>query len=164
MPAVHDSRGPCSEKGPFAARSSRSVFPDGCLQGFSDAWRANLAKTSSFRMHGGDILPRTGAFPARGSFGNASGRYLAMVDGPGTHRGDTLPLLAARERTTAIPCHGRPLSRMPLEGILPRRPSAARACSSGRREHAGKTDCSTNDDEAINPPPGDAAACAAPEI
>lgn len=36
MRSVHDSRGACSEKGPFAARSSRSVFPDGCLRGFSD--------------------------------------------------------------------------------------------------------------------------------
>ena len=48
MRAVHDSRGACSEKGPFAARSSRSVFPDGCLQGFSDAWRAYLATNRRF--------------------------------------------------------------------------------------------------------------------
>ena len=46
--AAHDSRGPCSESGPFMARSSRGVFPNGCLQGFSDAWRAYLAKASSF--------------------------------------------------------------------------------------------------------------------
>ena len=50
------------------ARSSRGVFPNGCLQGFSDAWRAYLAKTSSFRMHGGDMLPGRGAFPVRGTF------------------------------------------------------------------------------------------------
>lgn len=46
--AVHDSRGLCSEKGPFLARSSRGVSSDGDLRGFSDAWRAYLAKASSF--------------------------------------------------------------------------------------------------------------------
>ena len=30
------------------ARSARGVFPNGCLQGFSDAWRAYPAKTSPF--------------------------------------------------------------------------------------------------------------------
>ena len=54
---VRDLRGPCSEKGPFLARSSRYAFPKGDLRGFSDTWRANLAKASSFRMHGGDMLP-----------------------------------------------------------------------------------------------------------
>ena len=44
--AVHDSRGPCSEKCPFLARSPRGVFPNGCLRGISDAWRAYLAKAS----------------------------------------------------------------------------------------------------------------------
>ena len=46
--AVHDSRGLCSEKGSFLARSSRGVSSDGDLRGFSDAWRAYLAKASSF--------------------------------------------------------------------------------------------------------------------
>ena len=69
--AVHDLRGARSEKGPFLARSSRGVFPDGCLRGFSDARRAYLAEASSFWMHGGDMLPRTGVFPVRGPFGNA---------------------------------------------------------------------------------------------
>ena len=46
--AVHDSRGLCSEKGPFLARYSRSVSSNGDLQGFSNTWRAYLAKTSSF--------------------------------------------------------------------------------------------------------------------
>ena len=45
---VHDSRGLCSEKGPFLARSSRGVSSDGDLRGISDAWRAYLAKASSF--------------------------------------------------------------------------------------------------------------------
>lgn len=46
--AVHDSRGLCSEKIPFVARSSRGVFPKGDLQGISDTWRAYLAIASSF--------------------------------------------------------------------------------------------------------------------
>ena len=45
---VHDSRGPCSEKCPFLARYSRGVSSNSDLQGFSDAWRAYLAKASSF--------------------------------------------------------------------------------------------------------------------
>ena len=46
--AVHDSRGPCSEKGPFLAGSSRGVSSDGDLRGIPDAWRAHLAKASPF--------------------------------------------------------------------------------------------------------------------
>ena len=68
---MHDSRGPCSERRPFLARSSRGVFPNSCLQGFSDAWRAYPAKASSFRMHGARILPRTGDFPVRSPLGDA---------------------------------------------------------------------------------------------
>ena len=75
--AVHDSRGPCSERRPFLARSSRGVFPNSCLQGFSDAWRAYLAKASSFRTHGARILPRTGDFPVRGRFRDAWSAKLA---------------------------------------------------------------------------------------
>ena len=69
--AVHDLRGARSEKGPFLARPSRGVSSDGDLRGFSDTWRAYLAEASSFWMRGGDMLPRTGAFPVRGPFGNA---------------------------------------------------------------------------------------------
>ena len=69
--AVHDLRGARSEKGPFLARSSRGASPNARLRGFSDARRAYLAKASSFWMHGGDMLPRTGVFPVRGPFGNA---------------------------------------------------------------------------------------------
>ncbi len=46
--AVHDSRGLCSEKCPFLARSSRGVSSNGDLRGISDAWRADLAKASPF--------------------------------------------------------------------------------------------------------------------
>ena len=76
-PVAHDLRGPCSEKGPSLARCSPGVFSNGALQGILNTWGANLAKTSSFWMHGGDILPRNGVFPVQGSLGNASGRYFA---------------------------------------------------------------------------------------
>ena len=89
--AVRDSRGPCSEKGPFLARSPRGAFPKGGLRGFSDAWRAYPAKTSSFRMHGARILPRTGDFPVRGRFWDAWSAKLATDCRPGTHRGEILP-------------------------------------------------------------------------
>ncbi len=44
-----------------------------------NTWGAYLAKTSSFWIHGGDILPRKGVFPVRDSFGNALGRYLPGI-------------------------------------------------------------------------------------
>ena len=99
--AVHDSRGPCSESGPFMARSSRGVFPNGCLQGFSDAWRAYLAKASSFRMHGARILPRTGDFPVRDRFRDAWSAKLAMDCRPRTHFASILPSSNAWERIKA---------------------------------------------------------------
>ena len=77
--AMYDLRGLCSEKGPSLARCSRGVFPNGDLQGILNTWRAYLAKTSSFWMHGGDILPGRGVFTVRGFFGNASGRYFARM-------------------------------------------------------------------------------------
>ena len=77
--AMYDLRGLCSEKGPSLARCSPGVFPNGDLQGILNTWRAYLAKTRSFWMHGGDILPGKGGFTVRGSFGNASGRYFARM-------------------------------------------------------------------------------------
>ena len=103
--AVHDSRGLCSESGPFMARSSRGVFPNGCLRGFSDAWRAYLAKASSFRMHGARILPRTGDFPVRGRFRDAWSAKIATDCRPGTHRGGILPRQGPRERIARAFCH-----------------------------------------------------------
>ena len=103
--AVRDSRGPCSESGPFMARSSRGVSPNGCLQGFSDAWRAYPAKASSFRMHGARILPRIAArgrisraFFHRQAHGNAPWQNLATNRHSGTHRTSILPL-PVRPRT-----------------------------------------------------------------
>ena len=98
---MHDSRGPCSEKGPSLARSARHAFPKGGLRGFSDAWRANIAKASSFWMHGGDMLPGRGAFPVRGPFGDAWSENIATDSRPGTHQGEILPSPSARERTVA---------------------------------------------------------------
>ena len=106
--AVRDLRGPCSEKGPFPARSSRGVSSDGGLRGFSDAWRAYPAKASSFRTHGARILPRTGDFPVRGRFRDAWSAKLATDCRPGTHRGGILPRQGPRERTARVYCHCQP--------------------------------------------------------
>ena len=105
--AVHDSRGLCSEKSPFLARSSRGASSNGGLRGFSDTWRAYLAKASSFRMHGARILPRTGDFPVRGRFRDAWSEKIATDCRPGTHRGGILPRQSARECIAREPCHRR---------------------------------------------------------
>ena len=104
--AVHDSRGPCSEKDPFLARYSRGVSSNGDLRGISDAWRAYPAKASSFWIHGGDMLPRTGDFPVRGHFRDAWSAKLATDCRPGTHFASIFPSASARERTAAESCHG----------------------------------------------------------
>ena len=93
---VHDSRGLCSESGPFMARSSRGVFPNGCLRGISDAWRAYPAKASSFWIHGDDMLPQTGDFPVRGYFRDAWSEKLATDCRPGTHFASILPSASTR--------------------------------------------------------------------
>ena len=105
--AVHDSRGQCSEKGPSLARSARYAFPKGDLRGFSDTWRAYLAKPSSFWMHGGDMLPGRGAFPVRGPFGDAWSEKIATARRPGTHRARILPPPVTRERISRRSCRGR---------------------------------------------------------
>ena len=115
--AVRDSRGPCSESGPFMARSSRGVSPNGGLRGFSDAWRAYPAKASSFRMHGARILPRKGAFPVRGHFRDAWSAKLATDCRPGTHFASIFPSASARERTVVKSCHGKALGNAPHEYI-----------------------------------------------
>ena len=115
--AVHDSRGLCSESGPFMARSSRGVFPNGCLRGFSDAWRAYPAKASSFWIHGGDMLPRTGDFPVRGPFRDAWSEKIATDCRPGTHFASILPSASTREHTVVKSCHGKALGNAPREYI-----------------------------------------------
>ena len=101
---MHDSRGPCSEKGPFLAGYSRGASSNGGLRGVSDAWRAYLAKASSFRMHGVRILPGRGDFPARGPFWDTWSEIIATDCRPGTHRGGILPLpVRPRAHQGAIP-------------------------------------------------------------
>ena len=114
--AVHDSRGPCSEKGPFLARSSRGVSSDGDLRGVSDAWRAYLAKASPFSDAWRANLATNWRFsrprPLSGCMerktchglppGNASGRNLAIARRPGTHFTGILPSVSARNATA--PC------------------------------------------------------------
>ena len=104
---MHDSRGPCSEKGPFLARYSRGVSSNGGLRGFSDTWRAYLAKASSFRMHGVRILPGRGDFPVRGPFWDTWSEIIATDCRSGTNRGGILPRQSARERIAREPCHRR---------------------------------------------------------
>ena len=131
--AVHDSRGPCSEKGPFLARSPRGVFPNGCLRGisdawrayparaspFSDAWRANLAANWRFsrprplsgcvgrkNCHGlppGDAPRRNLAIGK--ALENASRENIATTSHPGTHFAHILPSPGAWECIASISCH-----------------------------------------------------------
>ena len=115
--AMRDSRGPCSEKCPFLARSSRGVSSNSDLRGISDAWRAYLAKASSFWIHGGNMLPRTGDFPVRGRFRDAWSEKLATDCRPGTHFASIFPSASARERTVAESCHGLTLGDAPREYI-----------------------------------------------
>ena len=103
--AVHDSRGPCSEKCPFLARYSRGVSSNGGSRGFSDTWRAYLAKASSFRMHGVRILPRSPPFLVRGPFLDTWSEKNATDCRPGTHQGAILPSPGARERISQAFCH-----------------------------------------------------------
>ena len=105
--AVHDSRGPCSEKRLFLARSSRGVSSDGDLRGFSDAWRADLARASPFSDAWCANLATNWQFsrprPLSGCMerktchgltpGNAPRRNLATDRHLGTHRARIMPLL-----------------------------------------------------------------------
>ena len=116
--AVRDSRGPCSERRPFLARSSRGVFPNGCLRGFSDAWRAYLAKASPFSDAWRANLAANWRFsrpkPPRRCMerktchgllpGDAPRRNLATDRHSGTHRARILPLpVGPRAHQGAIP-------------------------------------------------------------
>ena len=116
--AVHDSRGPCSEKGPFLARSSRGVSSNGDLQGFSDTWHAYLAKASPFSDAWRANLAANWRFsrprPLSGCMerktchgltpGNAPRRNLATARPPRTHRARILPLpVRPRAHQGAVP-------------------------------------------------------------
>ena len=125
---------PCMIRGVRAAKAAPS---------WQDL-RAVYSQTAvcrAFRMHGARILPRIGDFPVRGPLGDAWSAKLATDRHPGTHRARILPPSDAEERISRAFCHRRAPenapwqhlataapSRMLLDGILPRRPSAARAC------------------------------------
>ena len=131
--AVHDSRGLCSESGPFMARSSRGVFPNGCLRGISDAWRAYPAKASSFWIHGGRYAATNWRFsrlrPLSGYMerktchglppGNAFREHFSIGRRPGTHRGEILPRIdtLGPHRASTLPLPVRP--RAHQGAILP---------------------------------------------
>ncbi len=124
--AVHDSRGPCSEKGPFLARSSRGVSSDGDLRGVSDAWRAYLAKASPLSDAWRANLAANWRFsrprPLSGCMerktchgltpGNAFREHFAIVERLGTHQGIILPRPDARAERSARPCATTPCATM----------------------------------------------------
>ena len=58
-------------------------------------------------MHGAQILPGAGDFPARGHFRDAWSAKPATDCRPGTHRGGILPRQDPRERTAQVYCHCR---------------------------------------------------------
>lgn len=64
---------------PLSGKSPRGVFPNGGLQGYLDTRRVNLAKTSSFWIHGGDVLPLRGVISVRGLLENTWRSFIAMV-------------------------------------------------------------------------------------
>ena len=100
--AVHDSRGPCSEKGPFLARSSRGVSSDGDLRGFSDTWRAYPAKASPFSDAWRANLATKPPLLVRGPFWDTWSEKIATDCRPGTHFTGILPSVSARNATA--PC------------------------------------------------------------
>ena len=116
--AMRDSRGPCSEKCPFLAGSSRGVSSNGGLRGFSDAWRAYPARASPFSDAWRENLAANWRFsrprPLSGCMerknchgltpGNAPRRNLATARPPRTHRARILPLpVRPRAHQGAIP-------------------------------------------------------------
>ena len=85
MHAMYDLGASGEKEGPFLARFSLYVFPNSGLQGFLDTRRVNLAKTSSFWIHIGDMLPQRGCFPVRGLFWHTSSENLATDECLGMH-------------------------------------------------------------------------------
>ena len=81
--AMHDSRGLCSEKGPFLARSSRGVSFNGDLQDFSDTWRAYPARASSFLDTRRRYIATKGPFPRPRPFLGYTGAKYCHRQTPG---------------------------------------------------------------------------------
>ena len=80
---------------------------------------------------------------------------LAITSLLRTHRGEVLPSTSPRECAMATSCRGRPLRECISVTYRQERPRLPGACSSRRREHAGKTSCSADNGKASNPPSGD---------
>ena len=123
--AVRDSRGLCSERGPFLARSPRGVFPNGCLQGISDVWRSYLAKASPLSgcmerktCHGlmPGNAPRRNLATAR-SLGTHRARILPLPVGPRAHQGAIPPPSDAGKRISRAFCHRRAPGNAPWRNL-----------------------------------------------
>ena len=120
--AVHDSRGPCSEKCPFLAGYSRGVSSNGGLRGISDAWCANLATNWRFSRP----RPLSGCMERKTCHGSPPGdafrEHFAIVERLGTHQGIILPRPDARAERSARPCATTPCATMPC-AAAPQRPA-----------------------------------------
>ena len=91
--AVHDSRGPCSEKGPSLARSARM--------------HSRKAICGAFRIHGAHILPTPARFGCMAAICCQGGALFPPEATFGMHGAQNLPRIAAWERTRAKYCHRR---------------------------------------------------------
>lgn len=78
MHAMYDLGTSGEKREPFLASFLRYVFPNSGLQGFFDTQRVNLAKTSLFWIHIGDMLPKRRCFSVRGPFWHTSSENLAI--------------------------------------------------------------------------------------
>ena len=142
---MHDSRGPCSEKGPLPGKifarcilQRRFAGRFGCMariscqsQLISDAWRANLARSWRFSRP----RPLSGCMERKTCHGlppgNAPRRNLATAKRPGVHRARTLspsdaggthfagilPSASARERIRAQSCHRQVPGNKPMKNL-----------------------------------------------
>ena len=130
--AVHDSRGPCSERGPFLARYSRGVSSGGDLRGISDAWRADLARASPFSDAWCANLATNWRFsPSEAIFGMHEAKKLPRIDTrertvreychcqvrPRVHQGAILPPSDAGERISRAFCHRRAPENAPRRNL-----------------------------------------------
>ena len=91
--AVHDLRASDGESAPWR-QDARAVHSPTALCG-------------AFRMHGAHILPKLAVFEYMQAICCREPVFFSSEAPSGTHRGDTLPRPAARERIGAISCHGQ---------------------------------------------------------
>ncbi len=66
---------------------------------------SQTAVCRAFRTHGARILPKPAHFGCMAAISCHEPALFPPEAPSGTHRGDILPWLTARERTAAIPCH-----------------------------------------------------------